>query len=283
MDIVHAPACLSFERPDNPDSPGRIRLAAEYLHSLGYTFVEPQMCSEEDLLRVHSEYHVQRIRDGAFFEVGTPGYKDIYDYARLAAGGAIMASERCGFSLMRPPGHHAGRNFHGGFSYFNNIAVAVARMGRKTLIVDFDGHHGNGTQDIFVHDPNVQYLSLHTTGFPGTGLTSGSNYANSPFFGQVGDRVYLSNMEALLAGAGEADMVAVSAGFDAFIDDPLASLGLSRECFFQIGGLIRGLQLPTFCVLEGGYVPDELGPNIHAFLQGLTGSRMKIQSSGRTP
>jgi acetoin utilization deacetylase AcuC-like enzyme len=278
MDIVHSPACLSFERPDHPDSPQRVRLAAEHLKSLGYTFVEPRMCSEEDLLRVHSKEHVQRIRDGVFFEVGTPGYKDIYDHARLAAGGAILAAERGGFSLMRPPGHHAGRNFHGGFSYFNNIAIAVARLGLKTLIIDIDGHHGNGTQDIFNHDPGVEYLSLHTVGFPGTGMTSGANYANSPFVGQVGDQVYLGHLEALLASAPQAELVAVSAGFDAFVGDPLASLGLSRDCFNTIGLMIQGLGLPTFSVLEGGYVPEELGPNIHAFLQGLAGVRVRLEA-----
>ena len=271
MDIIHSPVCLQFERPDNPDSPLRMRLASEHLQSLGYPFFQPGPCSEKDLLRVHTAEHVQRIRDGAFFEIGTPGYKDIYAYACLAAGGAIMASERKGFSLMRPPGHHAGRNFHGGFSYFNNIAIAVARLGLQTLIIDFDAHHGNGTQDIFTNDPKVQYISLHSTGFPGTGLTSGSNYANSPFFGQVGDRIYLQNMEALLANAAAAELVAVSAGFDGYLLDPLASLGLSRECYTEIGRLIQRLDRPTFCVLEGGYAAQELGPNIHAFLQGLTG------------
>ena len=272
MQIIHSPKCLEYEFENHPESPERVRLAAEYLRQRRYTFAEAGECTEEDLLRVHTREHVDRIRWGSFFELDTPAAQYMYSYARLAVGAAIAAAESVSFSLMRPPGHHAGRDFNGGFSYFNNMAAAVAKLGRKTLIVDIDGHHGNGTQDIFFKDERVHYCSLHGTGFPGTGLTSGSGYFNNPFFGRVGDRSYLENLEALLASVPESELVAVSAGFDAFADDPVASLGLSRDCFRQIGQRIASLQRPTFCVLEGGYNAEELGPNIHSFLQGLTGS-----------
>lgn len=269
MDVIHSPKCLEYELQGHPESPQRIRLAADYLRRQGYTFIEPVACSEEDLLRVHTREHVDRIRRGSAFELDTPSRPEMYAFACLAVGAAITAAERQAFSLMRPPGHHAGRDFNGGFSYFNNIASAVAKLGRRTLIVDFDGHHGNGTQDIFRDDPKVHYLSLHGRGFPGTGLTSGSRYSNNALFGQVGDSVFLKSLEALLAHTPQTEQLAVSAGFDAYVDDPLASLGLSQDCYHQVGRLLAGLRLPTFCVLEGGYVPEALGPSIHSFLLGL--------------
>ena len=103
----------------------------------------------------------------------------IYDYALLSAGGALLAAQKNGISLMRPPGHHAGRNGKAmgvstlGFCYFNNIAIAVRKMNEQTLILDIDGHHGNGTQEIFQGDPNVKFISLHRyPTYPGTGLRS---------------------------------------------------------------------------------------------------------------
>jgi acetoin utilization deacetylase AcuC-like enzyme len=176
---------------------------------------------------------------------------------------------------MRPPGHHAGKDFLGGFCYFNNIAVAVRKSGKRTLIVDIDGHHGNGTQDIFLGDPQVVYISLHRSPlYPGTGLSSVGNCLNFPLPAHCGDKLYLEALDEALHQAlrdFNPEQVALSLGLDGYRDDPLASLGLSTSAYREIGRRVAGLKLPAFAVLEGGYLPELLGPNIEAFLEGLEG------------
>lgn len=271
MKIVYTPKCLEYERPGHPESPQRVRSAAKYLQNKNYSFVEPEECSQDRLLMVHSPSLVTRIKFGDFFSLDSPPLENIFHYAKLAVGGAILASEIGGFSLMRPPGHHASKNKLGGFCYFNNIAVAVALSGKKTLIIDIDGHHGNGTQDIFAGSKQVKYISIHRRGYPGTGKSSKKNYLNYLFSSGPGDESYLQVLDKLLDLDEEFDQVAVSAGFDAYIHDPLASLNLSSDCYRRIGMRIRKFGLPVFAVLEGGYVSEMMGKNIHNFIQGITG------------
>lgn len=271
MNIIYTPKCLEFSASGHPESPDRLEQAARYLHGLGYTFIEPEPCTEEDLLSVHAGSLIEEVKHQSFVSLDTPRYADIFAYAKLAVGGALTAAAENGFSLMRPPGHHAGRDFLGGFCYFNNIAAAVQTSGKKTLIVDIDGHHGNGTQDIFRNSERVTCLSLHKNGYPGTGLTSGRQYYNNLFHGEIGDKRYLYNLRAMLDHVPEAEQVAVAAGFDAYYKDPLASLGLTGWGYYQIGRCIRRLGLPVFCTLEGGYAVDDLGENIHRFISGLEG------------
>jgi len=199
-----------------------------------------------------------------------PSYEGIYDYVRLSVGGALKAAEINGFSLMRPPGHHATRDSIGGFCYFNNIAVAVEKLGKRTLIVDIDRHHGNGTQDIFLGSDKVKYVSLHGTGYPGTGAESKQNCRNHLFRRRVGEEEYMEVLDQLLSSDQEFELLAVSAGFDTYKEDPLASkIHLSTESYRTVGQRLSELNLPTFCVLEGGYMPGKLGENIHHFLQGM--------------
>lgn len=272
MKIIFDKRCLEFGEPGHPESPERVRRAAEYLRD-GYEFLQPEPAGEEDLLLVHTPRLVESVRDGTFFDFDCPRYPDIYDYALLAAGGAILASQASGFSLMRPPGHHVGKDFLGGFCYFNNIAIAVKRSGKRTLIVDIDGHHGNGTQDIFMGDPQVVYVSLHRSPlYPGTGLDSVRNCLNFPLPARCGDEIYLETLDRALQQVLEGftpERVAISAGFDGYERDPLASLGLSTTAYRKIGERIAKLGLPSFAVLEGGYVPEALGPNIAALIAGL--------------
>jgi len=272
LKIIFDKRCLEFGEPGHPESPERVRRAAEYLRD-GYEFLQPEPAGEEDLLLVHTPRLVESVRDGTFFDFDCPRYPDIYDYALLAAGGAILASQASGFSLMRPPGHHVGKDFLGGFCYFNNIAIAVKRSGKRTLIVDIDGHHGNGTQDIFMGDPQVVYVSLHRSPlYPGTGLDSVRNCLNFPLPARCGDEIYLETLDRALQQVLEGftpERVAISAGFDGYERDPLASLGLSTTAYRKIGERIAKLGLPSFAVLEGGYVPEALGPNIAALIAGL--------------
>lgn len=273
MKIVFSGRCLEFGEPGHPESPERVRRAADYLLQR-YEFEEPEPADGDDLLLVHTPRLIESVRNLSFFDLDTPQYPNIYDYALLAVGGAIRAAEVGGFSLMRPPGHHAGKDFLGGFCYFNNIAVAIKKASQKTLVVDIDGHHGNGTEDVFLGDAQVVYISLHRSPlYPGTGHKSSENCFNFPLPARCGDEIYLETLEGALQQARGSpfppEQVALSIGLDGYERDPLASLGLSTEAYRQIGQRIAKLGLPTFAVLEGGYVADRLGPNIEALIEGL--------------
>lgn len=277
MKIIYSPTCLEYSLPDKAESPERVEKAARFLKN-HYLFIEPKPAADEDLLRVHTEDLVNKVKTRAFNDPDCPRYERIYEYAKLAAGGAILAAEKNSFSLMRPPGHHAGRNHVGGFCYFNNIAVAIRRQEKGTLIVDIDGHHGNGTEEIFLGDKNVTYISLHRyPHYPGTGEKSRENCLNFPLPGRVGDEVYIDCLESALRMVDPADFetVGVSAGFDTYEKDRYASLGLSTDCYQRIGRIIGSLGLPVFAVLEGGYVAEDLGLNIHRFLYELFRLRAK--------
>jgi len=271
MDIIFSERCLEYHAVGHPEGPGRVRMAQHYLDRLGYTFLAPKPATREDLLRAHTAAHIQRVEAGDFHDPDSPNYPGIEQHARLAAGGALLAWERRGFSIMRPPGHHAGPDFLGGFCYYNAIAVAVRAAGVRTLVVDIDGHHGNGTQAIFHGDPLVTYVSLHRMyNYPGTGHQSRGNCFNFPLPPRCGKALYLDTLERAVEEAGQQHaLLAVSAGFDTHVDDPLASLGLEVEAFYDIGFILGDLKLPTFCVLEGGYVPEIMGPAIEMFVTGL--------------
>lgn len=271
MEIIFSPRCLEFGNPGHPESPERVRKAAEFLRNRDYEFVEPEPCSEEDLLQVHSRELVDKVKNGKFFSMDSPAYGNIYEYARLSVGGAIKAAETNSFSLMRPPGHHAGVDSLGGFCYFNNLAVAVEKLNKRTLIADFDRHHGNGTQEIFEGNDKVEYVSLHGGGYPGTGVEPTKNCRNHLFREPPGDEKYLEVLDDLLQIDKNFDLLAISAGFDGYREDPLGLLGLSMDCYRKIGERLSELDLPVFCVLEGGYVADKLGELIHVFLQALKG------------
>jgi len=272
MDLVFSEEALQYRSAGHPESPDRVKKAYSHLQDKYETLV-PEQADFDDLLLAHDREFVESVKNGTFSDPDCPQYDDLFYYATLSVGGAIKARRTENLSLMRPPGHHAGKDFLGGFCYFNNIAIAVKKSGLKTLIVDFDAHHGNGTQDIFLGDDDVVYLSLHRSpGFPGTGEESKENAINYPISADTGDEKYLEILgEALgdIMQKEDFEQVALSAGFDGHEDDPLASVGLSTSAFKEIGKKIRSLNLPTFGVLEGGYVGEDLGKNIDAFLKGF--------------
>ncbi len=271
MDIIFSERCLKYHAVGHPEGPARVRMAQNYLERQGFPFLEPEVATREALRSVHTDELVTRVESGQINDPDCPSYPDIHTYAALSAGAAILAQERSGFSILRPPGHHAGPGFLGGFCYYNVVAVAVRQSGKRTLIVDIDGHHGNGTEAVFSGDPDVTYVSLHRMyNYPGTGDQSRGNCLNYPLPPRCGKSLYLDTLEQALQEAGNNyDQVAVSAGFDTHKEDPLASLGLEVEAFYDVGYILGDLGLPTFCILEGGYVPEIMGPSIEMLVTGL--------------
>jgi len=272
--IIFSEKCLAYGSW-HTEGPERVRKAHDILKEMGYSFLTPDPAAEEDLLKVHDNEYLWMVKKGLVEDDDTPAYDNIYEFAKLSAGGAIKAAKVKGFSIMRPPGHHAGVSGAAlgattrGFCYLNNVAIAVRNLGKPTLILDIDGHHGNGTQEIFYRDDMVTYVSLHRhPNYPGTGTTSDMNCLNFPLPPECGDTVYLKTLDKALATVDthKFEAVAVSAGFDTYAGD-LASLGLSEKAYRGIGKKIAALQKPTFFVLEGGYSGQHVGAAIDGLLK----------------
>lgn len=250
---------------------------------LQLTWDEPLAVEDASILRAHTPARLVQLQNPSDFDADTPAYPDIAAHARRSVGGALQAlqSARAGepsFSLMRPPGHHATRDRIMGFCYLNSIAIAAleARASgyKKVAVFDFDVHHGNGTEDVLLDQPGCAFISIHQyPAYPGTGGENrGANCFNfpvAPATPRIAYREIFSRAFEELKKF-KPDLVAVSAGFDAYRADPLSDETLEAEDFHWLGETIRQLQIPSFSILEGGYskVLPEL---ILAYLTGLNG------------
>jgi acetoin utilization deacetylase AcuC-like enzyme len=278
--LVYSEKCLGYGTW-HIEGPQRVKTAHDILKAKGYEFLAPTPAREECLLAVHDAGYLFNLKKGLVADADTPAYDNIYEFARLSAGGTLLACKVGGFSLMRPPGHHVGRYgaalgaLSRGFCYLNNIAIAVKESGKKTLILDIDGHHGNGTQEIFQGDDQVVYVSLHQSpNYPGTGSFTEANCINFALPANLGGKRYLERLDRALAGLdlGRFEQVAVSCGFDTHMGD-LATLGLVEQDYFEIGKRVGKLGKPAFFVLEGGYVGEKVGLDIDMFLKGFEENR----------
>ena len=251
---------------DHPEGLERIRV----LHEAFPDFVEARPATVEELAAVHTRDYVETVRHVS--ASGRPTLLDsetlctetTYEAALLAAGAAIGAVERGGFALARPPGHHALARRAMGFCIFNNVAVA-ARFAQRELglarvaILDWDVHHGNGTQDTFWDDASVFFASLHQWPFyPGSGGPDegSSTTLNVPLAAGAGDEEVLGAVERDVAPALEAfapDLLLVSAGFDAAAGDPIGGLRVSQEGFAALTARAGRICERLAFVLEGGY------------------------------
>ncbi|MBN2542974.1 histone deacetylase [bacterium] len=267
MKVFFSPKCLEYNWPGHPESPERVRICYETLKLAGYEFIEPEPCTEEDLLTVHYKRLVMNVKLNNFFDPDTPNFPRIFEFAKLSVGGALKAcdlamGEENALSLMRPPGHHANAVRVAGFCYFNNIAIAVKKALNsmdKVAILDIDAHHGNGTQDIFMGEERVLYVSIHQSPlFPGTGLISEKNCVNFPVPPNTGDDEYIKYFNEAVDRISEfnPDLLGISLGFDTLKSDPLTFLELTPGIYSEIGEEVSNLGLKTFCVFEGGYSRD---------------------------
>jgi acetoin utilization deacetylase AcuC-like enzyme len=246
-------------------------------------WLKPGQPAEDAILRAHTPEHIARLRIPEDFDADTPYYQHIEDFARSSVAAALGALKlaRAGetvFCLMRPPGHHATQNRAMGFCYLNNIAIAVlealASGTKRVAVYDFDVHHGNGTEAILLDKAGAAFFSIHQHPcFPGTGTANvGKNCFNFPVAPATPRQDYRKVLEQALDELKrfKPDLVAVSAGFDAYAHDPIAQETLEAEDFHWVGQKLRGLGLPLFSLLEGGY-SDELPELVFAYLKGING------------
>lgn len=286
MKIITDEACTGYSSPGHPEKPARVARTLELLRTqteLPVTWAAPGEADERAILRAHTAEHLVRLKQPLEFDEDTPFYPGIADYARTSVGAALEALKcaRNGetvFSLMRPPGHHATRNRAMGFCFLNNIAIAaleaVATGTKRVAVYDFDVHHGNGTEDILQNQPGVMFLSIHQHPcYPGTGSRNvGNNCLNYPLPEQTPRGHYREILSSALDEVKrfKPDLVAVSAGFDAYARDPLAQETLEAEDFYWLGQNFRALGIPVMSLLEGGYSKD-LPQLILAYLKGVDG------------
>ncbi len=235
---------------------------------------------------VHPESYREMIKK-ACFEREMMAEVDLspttYEAACLAVGLAVKASEQGDFAVIRPPGHHASNDHAAGFCLFNNIAIAAQKHvneGKKVFLLDIDGHHGDGTQAIFYETDQVMYCSLHQeyaypfSGFVmETGKGAGEGYTlNFPLMSGKGNKEFLDRIDKAILAAREfgPDIIGVSAGFDAYLDDKLLQLEVTSKAYYECAYRLKKnfRNTPVFAVLEGGYHGD-IRKLVDLFVEGI--------------
>ena len=287
MHLITDERCTGYESYGHPERPARITDTLVKLReqtTIPLTWDKPGEVEDKTLLLAHTEAHLKRIAEALYdFDGDTLAYKGIEQHARRSVGGALKSLElakkgQTSFSLLRPPGHHATKDRAMGFCYYSQVAVTALqaqKLGYKKVVVyDFDVHHGNGTEAILLGKPDTAFYSIHQHPcYPGTGTKNvGDNCFNYPVAPYTKREEWRKVLVKALEDMGKfkPDLVCISAGFDAYAQDPLAQGTLEEEDFFWMGESLRKLDLPTVNVLEGGYSRD-LPKLIFAYLRGLTG------------
>ena len=303
--VVEDPRYQSHRGPTgHPERPERLAAVGAALDDFGARLERsgPRLAEAEEILRVHRREHLTRVaatagRGHGNLDPDTYVCDESYETALLAAGGSIdlarsvaRGEARAGLAAVRPPGHHAEPDRAMGFCLFNNIAIAARALQEeegldRILIIDWDVHHGNGTQHFFESDPSVLYLSTHQYPYyPGTGaarevgLGAGEGATvNVPMPAGCGDTEYVGVLQRLVVPVAHGfrpQMILISCGFDAHRDDPIASMQVSKAGFKGMTQIVRALA-DDLCdgrlafVLEGGYSALGLREGTGALMEAL--------------
>jgi acetoin utilization deacetylase AcuC-like enzyme len=306
---VYHPIYLKHDTGQHPENAQRLEVVISHLEQTGLmqqlSLIKPRAATIEEISLVHGKQYISYIQDvakngGGWLDVDTVMSPGSYDAAVYAAGGLISATEAVmdkevgsAFALVRPPGHHATATQARGFCLFNNIAIAAKyalskyRL-QRIAIIDFDVHHGNGTQEAFYDDPKVLYVSTHEFPlYPGTGRIeeTGSGdgkgaTVNIPLPAGSGDAEYLEVFDQIIVPVVRRfspQLILVSAGYDAHWSDSLAMMEVSVTGFAKMAGIIKGLA-DGLCdgrlvfTLEGGYPLNALAASVKATFEVLLGN-----------
>jgi acetoin utilization deacetylase AcuC-like enzyme len=301
----------------HPESPARLRVLHELVarEFSNLPLIAPRLATESELALVHDPMYIQTVagtegRTHSQLDPDTGLSARSYEVARLAVGGLLQGVDALFqtpnsklhtptsiFAFVRPPGHHAEPDRGMGFCLFNNVAIAAEHARKnhglqRILIVDWDLHHGNGTQHAFYDDPGVLYFSSHqypyypgSGGFNEVGSGKGEGFnVNAPFPTGFGDAEYLAVYERILKPIAleyKPDLVLVSAGFDPYVKDPLGGMMVTGDGFGGLASLIRDMAEQTcggkiLLALEGGYNPEGLRNGVRTVLQMLLGQPTAI-------
>jgi len=290
--LVTDPLYLQHQTAGHVERPERVKAILDHFDACSLsrrlTRLPARDATVDEIALMHGREYIEVVREvsqrgGGWFDADTYLNGQTYAAAVRAVGGVLAAVEavrdgrdRTAFCAVRPPGHHALPERGMGFCLFNNVAIAARFLKRRVLIVDWDVHHGNGTQDMVQDDPTIWYLSTHRFPFyPGTGWAEErgtGNIINLPMDGQTPRKAFMERFTAAVQKAAKEfhpEFLLVSCGFDAYEGDPIGGLNLKPEDYRMMTDVVCSLGVPVVSALEGGYSLEGLGPCAEQHVLGL--------------